>query len=280
MVETTTSQSSVLHEDRPNWWEFEMKFRKWLESSGIESVLSGMVEKYPGVKLTAYESKEKIELMEIVVPENMRGRGIGTEIIRTIQNYASMVGKPVVLRPEADRGHKGDLYRFYRKLGFVPNKGRNMDYSLSSPTSRTMYWRPLSEDYQGAHRPPDRSYGAPLHDLTILYPPDVYENITQYMSDLSQKNAAMKVLSYRDKPEQLVDVYRAVPKGIGMINPGDWVALTKEYAKLHAAHPNDPSEDLDVISGRVKAKDLYNDGNSMEEWGYQGFKPVVASKVN
>lgn len=119
-----------------------MRFRKWIESTGIESVLSGMIEKYPGVRLTAYESKEKIELMEIVVPKNMRGRGIGTEIIRTIQDYALRVGKPIVLRPEADRGRKGELDRFYRGLGFVTNKGRNMDYSLSSPTSRTMYWRP------------------------------------------------------------------------------------------------------------------------------------------
>lgn len=123
-----------------------MEFKNWLENSGIESVLSGIEEKYPGVKVQAYETGHKIEFMQIIVPEDMRGGGVGTEIIRMIQDYARSVGKPIVLRPAAERGRKGDLERFYKGLGFVHNRGRDKDFVLSSPLASTMYWRPECEE--------------------------------------------------------------------------------------------------------------------------------------
>lgn len=119
-----------------------MEFRNWLESSsGLDIVISKLRVSYPGVEIYAYESKEKIELMRIRVPMGMRGGGVGTEIVKSLQGYASSVGKPIVISPEAERGRKGDLERFYKNLGFVHNKGRNVDFTLSSPTSRTMYWK-------------------------------------------------------------------------------------------------------------------------------------------
>lgn len=121
-------------------------FRTWLESSALESLVSDIVGKNPGMKMEAYETKEKIELMSIEVPEESRGLGVGAAAIRRLQAYASSVGKPIVLRPEAEKGRKGDLDRFYKSLGFVHNKGRNTDFVLSSPTSRTMYWRPRVDE--------------------------------------------------------------------------------------------------------------------------------------
>lgn len=114
----------------------------WLEGSGIDNVLSDIGRVHPGVEVKAYETAHKIELMRIVVPEEMRGGGVGSGIIRTLQDYARSVGKPIVIMPEAERGRKGDLDRFYRGLGFVHNGGRNKDFALSSPLAATMYWRP------------------------------------------------------------------------------------------------------------------------------------------
>lgn len=248
-----------------------MQFRTWIESSGLETIVIDIMSRYPGVRLEAYETGHKIELMQIKIPESDRNQGLGTEIIRNLQDYARSVKKPIVLRPEAEKGHKADLERFYKRLGFISNSGRNIDFTLSSPTSRTMYWSPkLDENYMGSHRPPGKHYGAPLHDLTVLYPGDVYDNIFQYMSDASQREAAVKVAKYRGKADALVDVYRAVPEGVKNINPGDWVAMTEGYAKIHGMHREDPKKDMKVISAKVKASDLYNDGNSMEEWGYWG----------
>lgn len=111
-------------------------------AGGLEAVLSAIEQKHPGIRVQAYEAAHKIELMQIIVPDEMRGGGIGTEAIKAIQRYAKSVNKPIVIRPAAERGRKGDLERFYRRLGFVHNRGRNKDFVLSSPMADTMYWRP------------------------------------------------------------------------------------------------------------------------------------------
>lgn len=121
-----------------------MEFKRWLSESsdGIDKVLAEIQEKFPFAEVSAYESKYKIELTAIKLPSDRRGAGIGTEIIRAIQNYAVSVGKPIVINPEAEKGRKSDLDRFYKSLGFVANKGKNVDFALSSPLAKTMYWRP------------------------------------------------------------------------------------------------------------------------------------------
>ena len=120
-----------------------MNFRNFVESSsGMDGILKRIEMEFPSVKVSAFESAYKIEIMQIKVPEKMRGRGIGTKIMGMFKEYAMSVGKPIVLIPEAERGHKKDLERFYGRLGFVKNKGRSMDYTLSSPVARTMYWKP------------------------------------------------------------------------------------------------------------------------------------------
>lgn len=107
----------------------------------MEELLRQIRDKYPFVDIWAFESKDRVELQQIKIPHEHRGSGIGTEIIRLLQNYARSVGKPIVLRPEPEKGKKAALKRFYKRLGFVDNSGRNKDYTLSSPFSKTMYWR-------------------------------------------------------------------------------------------------------------------------------------------
>lgn len=107
----------------------------------MQELLDSIRAEYPFVKLWAFESNTKIELQQIEVDKEHRGQGIGQKIIEMLKTYARMVSKPIVLRPEAERGRKKDLERFYKQLGFVNNSGRHMDYTLSSPMAKTMYWR-------------------------------------------------------------------------------------------------------------------------------------------
>ncbi len=66
------------------------------------------------------------------------------------------------------------------------------------------------------------------------------------------------------KPNAEVTVYRAVPEGVDEINPGDWVTTTREYARDHIG----ADEGYKIISKKVKAKELANDGNSIHEFGF------------
>jgi len=112
-----------------------------MEEADLGKILTDIRAEYPGLKIYAFDMPEQVYISSIVVPQEMRGKGIGSSIIKRIQDFARLSGKPVTIRPQAERGYKKNLDRFYKNLGFVDNKGRNKDYKLSSPFGRTMYWK-------------------------------------------------------------------------------------------------------------------------------------------
>lgn len=50
------------------------------------------------------------------------------------------------------------------------------------------------------------------------------------------------------------------------INSGDWVSINKQYAKQHGER--EFGKNYKVITKKVKAKDIYTNGDSIHEWGY------------
>jgi len=132
----------------------------------------------------------------------------------------------------------------------------------------------LSEnDYRGSHTAPNRSdTNSPMHDLENNFGDDVYgPNCVRYFGDGSLRARAddnfscAVIRSAKGKPDQKIKIYRAVPKDVNVINNGDWVTINPNYAKQHGiSHVGK----YKVISKVVYAKDLYSDGNSIHEWGY------------
>ena len=53
---------------------------------------------------------------------------------------------------------------------------------------------------------------------------------------------------------------------INAINPGDWVTLTRDYAKDHGEHALNGK--YKIISKKVKAKDVWTNADSIHEFGY------------
>jgi hypothetical protein len=127
--------------------------------------------------------------------------------------------------------------------------------------------------YRGSHTAPGPDFGAPLYDLSQMYPADVYsEKAAQYYgsgnkrADIEAFNLAKRV---RGNPDAEVTIYRAVPKNadISNINAGDWVTLTKDYAKGHGESVL--RGDYKILSQKVKAKELWTNADSIQEFGYQ-----------
>jgi hypothetical protein len=50
------------------------------------------------------------------------------------------------------------------------------------------------------------------------------------------------------------------------INPGDWVTLTRQYAKQHGE--SNLNNNYDIISKTVPSKHVYTNGDSIHEFGY------------
>lgn len=89
--------------------------------------------KYPDVKLSVTGNSERgYTLGQIVVPKDQRGAGVGSAVMRDLLETADEQGATVALTPTSDFGGSvSRLREFYRRFGFVPNKGRNADYSIS-----------------------------------------------------------------------------------------------------------------------------------------------------
>ena len=84
-----------------------------------------------GIEIRVYEYPEGIlTLSKIVVPEELRDQGIGSKAMERIIKYADDNGKIIALTPDdAFGGSKTRLIKFYKRFGFVMNKGRNKNYS-------------------------------------------------------------------------------------------------------------------------------------------------------
>uniref|UniRef100_A0A6M3K8T1 Putative acetyltransferase n=1 Tax=viral metagenome TaxID=1070528 RepID=A0A6M3K8T1_9ZZZZ len=93
-----------------------------------------------GIENYISEGKYGITLSDIRVPKEQRGQGIGTQAIKELIGYADKTGQRIILTPSKDFGATSvaRLKEFYKKLGFVENKGRNKDYQIRE----TMYREP------------------------------------------------------------------------------------------------------------------------------------------
>jgi len=98
--------------------------------------------KYPDVSIDLFGNSEKgYELSRIVVPKGSREQGTGTKVMEDILSLADAQGARVSLTPDsAFGGSKPRLKKFYKKFGFVDNKGSNKDFT----TRNTMYRDPVT----------------------------------------------------------------------------------------------------------------------------------------
>jgi hypothetical protein len=81
---------------------------------------------------------------------------------------------------------------------------------------------------------------------------DNWRNSSEYYDWLSNEIEKLKALPLNDKK-------------VG-INDGDWITINPAYAKQHGE--SNLRNNYRIISKTVTAKELYTDGNSIHEWGY------------
>lgn len=165
-----------------------------------------------------------------------------------------------------------------KNMTILERNGQKFDNSAltSSKFVAPQDQAPSNLSYRGSHTAPGPDFGAPLHDLTgggQMYPADVYSaKAAQYYGTgypKADKEAFALAHRVRGNPEAEVTMYRAVPKdeSITSINPGDWVTLSKDYAKTHGESVLE--NNYNILSQKVKAKDLWTNADSIHEFGYQ-----------
>jgi len=112
-----------------------------------KAALQNLADKWSakGVRNTILDRPDRgtIQLADLVVPKEMRGQGVGHEFMNELTNHADRAGRTITLTPAQRDDRMGTtstarLRSFYGEHGFVRNKGRNTDFTISD----TMYRRP------------------------------------------------------------------------------------------------------------------------------------------
>lgn len=162
---------------------------------------------------------------------------------------------------------------WFRENRPVIRKGQEMPVARPrvNPDGSPVFFQ---EDYRGSHTAPTKKDGEqanPLHDITTVYPEDVYGPMAaRYYGhgDRAIDDQSVRIIhQLRHNPNAKVTIYRAVPKGVNAeINVGDWVTINQQYARMHGEHALNGK--YKIIKKSVYARDIYTDGNSIHEWGY------------
>jgi len=94
---------------------------------------------------TRYDTKAKHLAIDLIsVPAESKGQGNASRAMKDALAWADDHGVTVTLSPTSEFGSsKARLTKWYRSLGFVPNKGRNKDFRFTEamirpPTTQTM----------------------------------------------------------------------------------------------------------------------------------------------
>lgn len=131
-----------------NFVTFQPETVKILEKNDISvNPIKDLSDKWntKGVDLDVYLSKDgtKINLSKISVDPKQRNQGIGTQVMNDIIQQADNTNAIVTLSPSVDFGGTSvaRLKDFYKEFGFVENKGKNKDLSISE----TMYRKPVQK---------------------------------------------------------------------------------------------------------------------------------------
>ena len=91
--------------------------------------------KYPDLKIGVSETADNIILDKVVVPD--KSKGTGTKFMNDLIADADSKGKSIGLTPSSDfGGNKKRLTEFYKRFGFVENKGKNKDFTISESMIR------------------------------------------------------------------------------------------------------------------------------------------------
>lgn len=129
------------------------------------------------------------------------------------------------------------------------------------------------DDWRMAHRAPNHDSGVALPNADAVYGADgsIYTPAARmyYGEGRSYDGKALVAFNKaRNNPEAMITVYRAVPSDIQdtKLRNGDWVSPTREYASEHGEMYFDGN--YRIIKESVPAKQLYVNGDSIREFGY------------
>ena len=209
-----------------------------------------------------------------------RGAGVVKDVASNLDVSGTVYSNPVfALFDAAKKAYEATPNDPKLKAEFLSAR-RDRDAAQSSDEVDTSYrMQHEAGGPDGAARLDDMTKGGEVYP-DDFYGPDGLKYYGNANSPVDQES--YKIISeVAGDPDATVTIYRAVPDddGISTINPGDFVSLSRSYAEDHGStgYGSDGQSPGKVIEMDVRVSDIYNDGNSINEFGY--FPDVQTSSV-
>lgn len=118
--------------------------------------------------------------------------------------------------------------------------------------------------------PPSGEWTLTIPDLAELMGDDAFNHPRDHGYGECDEETRRQLRKVRDAPEAQVRIYRALPPGLGQINTGDWVTLSKDYARQHAMRDDDAANDWPIVFADVPARTVITDGKDLDQYRYGG----------
>lgn len=234
-----------------------------------------------GIKFDAFEkSGGNIYLSRIEVPEAERNTGKGTDAMQKLVDYADQTGQHITLTPSADfGGNKKRLTEFYKRFGFVENKGKNRAFSTSEGMYRQAQGKVLYQDNQDARgffAPDSRTIGLLKDaDLSTYIHETGHWALDTYAKIASQPDAPVKI---KEDMSKLLNWFgikddEAVPRGV---NADAYEAIQTQLNNLDAGGKLDTPEweKLIVEARALREKGGIDSGvgvSALDKWNAMSF---------
>ncbi|MBN3777451.1 GNAT family N-acetyltransferase [Burkholderia sp. Ac-20345] len=220
-----------------------------------------------GLKVDVSERRDgTITLSRIVVPDGERQSGVGSAFMRDLTHYADEHGARIALSPSTDFGATsvGRLRDFYRRHGFVENKGRNRDFEVSE----SMYRQPGGADLSrgdGVGMVGDDVRRA-IADDTFNHNVDVYDTIDDapdYVREQARREGADDVEGFFDPRTNRVAL---IAENIA----------SPDRARAVARHELIGHYGIENMVGRAAMRDLATKVSTAERLGNKVFREIGA----
>lgn len=183
-----------------------------LSGLSAQDVAAQLREAHPGLKLDLMGKGGRATLSRIVVPDNGREEGTGTQVMQHLARWADANEVTLALTPSSDfGGNTRRLRDFYKRFGFIDNKGKKRDFEIS----------------EGMYREPSQQADDMLFSLSPTLGGDYDSDSTNFaLPDESLKQTALRKMA--DKMNRLKVTQEVIKKAGGNINEDNDVYLAEE----------------------------------------------------
>lgn len=127
-------------------------------NEGVGAFADELVKKHGLARLNLFIKRDDLNISDLEVPKENQKSGVGSAAMRDIVEFADKHNLRVTLTPGLyDDRHgttsRSRLVKFYKRFGFVENKGRNKDFSISEGMLRNPQVRDASVGWRASTNP-------------------------------------------------------------------------------------------------------------------------------